>query len=236
MQKNAGRDAWYHDRSVSVSIPSDWGREKLIEALRSSRNSLEGLKKEYCRAKRSATRKREVAVLLQEVVQVVNTIEEIKNRLVLSGVEIPLSERDVEHPDAACSRVSRCYVVTAIFGVNSQQLALVTRRCRRTFVQNPLLLPGWFLYKLYGPALAEWALHDSKAELTCRKLLAVPIVAATGKGLGAFRAKVHLVVLSLAAAILSPIFILGLGVLRLSRSAEPTAPPNRLRAPRSGNR
>lgn len=76
---------------------------------------------------------------------------------------------------------SDCYVVTAIFGQNSQEFLQVKRKCRKTFLMNPVLTLGWCIYQYYGPILACWARSSSFGFLICKKFVAQPIINTTDK-------------------------------------------------------
>ena len=75
----------------------------------------------------------------------------------------------------------KCYVVTATYGENSRQAALVHARCRRRFLLNPPLTMGWCVYRYYGPILARWSQASQIGFRLCKVLLADPIVCATGR-------------------------------------------------------
>lgn len=117
-----------------------------------------------------------------------------------------------------------CWVVTATFGKSSRELVQVRRGCRNRFVYNPLMLPGWCVYKFYGPILAQWAISDPKAADFCKRFLADPIVAATGKQkVRACLAISYLFVLGLLGILLFPIA----GILRLPHLMKPSVPSPR---------
>jgi hypothetical protein len=50
---------------------------------------------------------------------------------------------------------SDCYVITACYGLESNQLKTVKSKCKNLFVKNIFLFPFWFLYKyVVGEELA----------------------------------------------------------------------------------
>lgn len=179
-EQTASRDAWFIDKSINVSIPADMGREELLRTLNDNRANLENLKRDYCNAKNSNADQRKVLMYLHEIMRVVNAIEVIKNRLVLTGgQQVPLSDLDIEHPDDACNRFRKCYVITAAFGENSNEAIRVKRKCRRTFVLNPVMTLGWCVYQHFGPIIANWSQSSKTARVLTKKLLAEPIMGAT---------------------------------------------------------
>ena len=105
--------------------------------------------------------------------------------------------------------VEPCWVVTATFGAESTELRRVSRLCRRTFALNPILVPGWCLYKLCGPTLAQWARSSGTGGRICKRFLATPIVQATVRGkMKALAPKVYLVFLTFVGFILIILFCL----------------------------
>jgi hypothetical protein len=96
------------------------------------------------------------------------------------------------------TKKTSCYLVTATFGRRSRELILVHRRCRYVFLLNPLLTIGWCLYRFYGPLLARWAQASSVGYAVCKKAIAVPIVAASGRNpVAAVAAMAYLAFLSM---------------------------------------
>ncbi len=100
-------------------------------------------------------------------------------QIIRDGNPPPPSTGSAQPPNAGGS--ASCFVVTATYGMNSRQSRQVHARCRRTFVWNPLLAIGWCLYKYYGPLLAAWSRSSRTGYSTCKRLLADPIIFATGK-------------------------------------------------------
>jgi len=113
--------------------------EQLKKALEKSRANLEKLKTDYSEKRRACGEKdRETVMYLHEMIRVVNAIESIKNRLVLTGGEVPLSDLDIEHPDDACERLynasvgpvqrtSGCLVVIVVIAMVLLVLLLLAR-------------------------------------------------------------------------------------------------------------
>ena len=96
-----------------------------------------------------------------------------------------------------------CYVVTATYGETSPESVNVRRKCRRTFLLNPLLIIGWCLYKYYGPALARWSRSGKIAFWVSKVLVADPIIHATGSNkVLVFGCLLYLILLSMIGLIL----------------------------------
>ncbi len=119
-----------------------------------------------------------------------------------------------------------CYVVTATYGKNSREAALVHAKCRRTFLLNPFLTTGWCLYKYYGPIFARWSRSNQTAFWLCKVLLANPIIKATGRNrFVALLCLVYLASLSLLALfLLLPTILVRLAVRLLSVSTRTYRP------------
>jgi len=183
-EQKAGGDAWYVDESINVTVPTEMQQDDLLRALGENRTNLESLKRDYYAAISRKAEGRTIFMYFHEIMRVVNAIEVIKNRLVLTGGgKVPFSDFDIEHPDHACERFRRegssCYVVTAVFGARSRESFQVRRRCRGIFLLNPLMTLGWCLYQYYGPLIARWSLRSKAVHILSRRFLAEPIVQAT---------------------------------------------------------
>lgn len=116
---------------------------------------------------------------------------------------------------------ANCYLVTATYGTNSREAALVHARCRQRFLLNPFLTMGWCLYKYYGPLLARWSAASRIGFCLCKVFLATPIVCATGNSLvlSAFSI-LYLAVLSLfGLLVLSPFIVIRIAVWPLVAAA-----------------
>lgn len=97
-----------------------------------------------------------------------------------------------------------CYVITAIYGPHSRELARAHARCGPVFRGgSPLLRRGWRSYQTFGPPLASWATRSPRIGRLLRIALAQPILRAAGRpGLGRSVARAYLSVLSFVAQIL----------------------------------
>lgn len=117
--QKSGRDSWLFDNRINISLPTELTTKELHERLVSSRVILEERKQEY--AKTSKKTDSEMAHYI-EVLRAAKVVEAIKDRLALKSEKFNVDEKDIEHPNKARDRISSCFIVTAIYGGQSQQL------------------------------------------------------------------------------------------------------------------
>jgi hypothetical protein len=111
-----------------------------------------------------------------------------------------------------------CYVVTAVYGPHSRELARAHARCGPVFrAGSPLLRCGWESYQTIGPRLASWADRSPRFARPLLELaLARPILRAAGRPCLARQfARGYLSLLSLAAIVLNTLRVMILLVPRL---------------------
>jgi hypothetical protein len=194
----ADRDVWQIRDSYNTVVHTKQSTQEILEALDNNRRQFEPLREKYARAvlndggqDKSASRERKV--YFKELNRLYSATEAIKDELRQRGSYYEIVVSDEEHPNAAYKRYyrlwhppaqpSKCYVVSAIYGLESPELERATEVCRWRFALNPLVLPSWSLYKLLGPALAGLAKQSPNMAQNIDRLIARPIVKASGENL-----------------------------------------------------
>jgi hypothetical protein len=170
-------------------------------SLSKNREELEIAKKEYAQEvrngggiKESPTRLRNE--IFSDLRRIHQTIEQLKTSLRVEGESYTRDPLDGEHPNAASKRYNRiwdeeeaaqrranalCYVVSAIYGINSAELSLASTACRYRFALNPFITPSWLTYRAFGRILARVALASPSAMRIINIMIAIPIVKAANK-------------------------------------------------------
>lgn len=199
----AERDVWAIRDSYNVYVNHTQSTDQVLAALENNRGQFEALREQYALATsedggfdKPASRKRKV--YFKELNRLYSATEAIKDELRRRGASFVICVSDEEHPNAAYRRYlrkweaerlaqmpppSKCYVVTAIYGERSRELALARRVCRHRFLLNPWMLPSWAFYKLLGPSLARIAKRNRGFGHYMNLLVARPIVLASNASL-----------------------------------------------------
>jgi hypothetical protein len=194
----ADRDVWQIRDSYNTVVHTKQSTQEILEALDNNRRQFEPLREKYARAvlndggqDKPASRERKV--YFKELNRLYSATEAIKDELRQRGSHYEIVVSDEEHPNAAYKRYyklwyppvqpSKCYVVSAIYGLESLELMRATEVCRWRFALNPLVMPSWLLYKLLGPALAALTRHSPSMAQNIDRLIARPIVMAAGEDL-----------------------------------------------------
>ena len=193
------RDTWIAKDSFNTTIVAGKTDEGLSDALKNNRVVTSNLKEKYANQidndgglDRAPSRDRRT--IFKELDRIHTANEGIKNELRGRGIDFDLESSDEEHPNAAARRISNersaaqartkeksdCWVVTAIYGWDSHELATARMVCRTRFALNPLVTPSWLLYKLLGPHLAWLSTRTPMARELIRLFVAQPIVNASG--------------------------------------------------------
>ncbi len=115
---------WYKDPNLEIKVP-DGKYDELVAALRENRETLERLKRYYCRSSR-----RQHPIItqsyLQEIKRHVLAIEGIKDKMAARGMDYRVYYTDRESPNEACERIIfDCFVASCLYGPEAPKTDLL---------------------------------------------------------------------------------------------------------------